>query len=155
MTAHRTVKELRAADAAYIAGLIDGEGSITLTRRHSSDQRQLVVAISNTEHALLAFVQTIVGAGRITSKARYCEHHSASYAYAISNRQALKLLRQIEPYLRSYKSRRAKLVLKDYVRLTPRNGKYTRDTLKARTRFITRFHAMTAHGQRQRRLIER
>jgi hypothetical protein len=30
-------------DLAYIAGLIDGEGTITLTRLHRSQNRQLVM----------------------------------------------------------------------------------------------------------------
>lgn len=29
------------ADAAYIAGLIDGEGSVTLSRRHRNENRHL------------------------------------------------------------------------------------------------------------------
>ena len=35
--------------AAYIAGLIDGEGTITLTRLHAHENRRLVVSIANTE----------------------------------------------------------------------------------------------------------
>jgi hypothetical protein len=31
--------------AAYIAGLIDGEGTITLTRLHAGENRRLVVSI--------------------------------------------------------------------------------------------------------------
>jgi hypothetical protein len=45
-------------------------------------------------------------------------------------RQALALLAQVEPYLHSYKRERARLALADYVRLTPRNGKYT-ETIRA------------------------
>ena len=41
------------------------------------------------------------------------------------NRQALNLLTQVEPYLQSYKRLRVQLILKNYVLLTPRNGKYT------------------------------
>jgi len=46
---YRTVKSLAPVDAAYMAGLIDGEGTVTLSRRHRNDQRQLVVSIANTE----------------------------------------------------------------------------------------------------------
>ena len=71
-------------DAAYIAGLVDGEGTVTLTRRH---------------------------------------------------RQALALLSQTLPWLRSYKRARAELIIRDYVRLTPRNGKYSPDKKRDRIRF--------------------
>jgi hypothetical protein len=110
--------------AGYIAGLIDGEGTITLTRVHRNENRRLVVSISNNELSLLQFVRVAVGADRITSKRTYNPRHAPSFAYQISSRQALDLLRQTAPLLKSYKAARASLVLAEYVRLTPRNGKY-------------------------------
>lgn len=62
------VKRLSATDAAYIAGLIDGEGSITLTRKHRNENRQPAITISNTERILLEFVLRVTGAGKITRK---------------------------------------------------------------------------------------
>ncbi|MGH8620300.1 MAG: hypothetical protein ACREUW_21615, partial [Burkholderiales bacterium] len=59
--------------------------------------------------------------------------------YAISNRQALTLLEQIAPYLRTYKAGRARLILRDYLRLTPRNGRYTAEMKSAREAFIEDF----------------
>ena len=47
---YREVKKLGQTDAAYIAGLIDGEGTVTLSRRHRNENRQLVISISNTDH---------------------------------------------------------------------------------------------------------
>ena len=55
------------AVAGYIAGLIDGEGTITLTRVHRNENRRLVVSISNNDLSLLRFVLEVVGAGRITT----------------------------------------------------------------------------------------
>jgi hypothetical protein len=55
--------------------------------------------------------------------------------FAVSNRQALSLLAQVEPYLRSYKRRRAQLILKYYVALTPRNGKYSATLCAQRAAF--------------------
>ena len=52
----RHVNQLSAEAAAYIAGLIDGEGTITLTRLHTNENRRLVISIANTELALLKFV---------------------------------------------------------------------------------------------------
>ena len=51
--AYRKTALLSQPDAAYIAGLIDGEGTVTLSRRHRDDQRQLVVSIASTERYLL------------------------------------------------------------------------------------------------------
>ena len=54
--------QLTADAAAYIAGLIDGEGTITLSRLHVREQRRLVVSIANTQIELLNFVREQVGA---------------------------------------------------------------------------------------------
>ncbi len=132
-TTYKTTLQLRLHDAAYIAGLVDGEGTVGLSRRHAHDQRQLVVSIANTERQILEYVQRAVGAGKITAKCVAKIHHSPSFTFSISNRQALDLLRQVAPFLQSYKAKRAALVIADYVRLTPRNGKYTPE-LSAATR---------------------
>ena len=131
------VKSLNQSDAAYIAGLIDGEGTITLTRKHQNENRQLAISISNTEKDLLDFVLATIGAGKITKKRTTHSHHTPSYAYAIYNRQALSLLNQIHLYLRTYKRDRATLILRDYLALTPRNGKYSEQLQIARERFET------------------
>lgn len=130
-----TVKSLSAPDAAYIAGLIDGEGTITLTRKHRNENRQLAITISNTEKDLLEFVYQSIGAGKITRKRTSQKHHTPSFTYAVYNRQALYLLEQVYTYLKTYKLRRAELILRDYLELTPRNGKYTELQKLARTRF--------------------
>lgn len=130
-------EQLRPTDAAYIAGLIDGEGTITLTRKHQNENRQLAITISNTDRTLLEFVHSTVGAGKITNKRVTRTHHTPSYTYAIHNRQALQLLEQVNPYLRTYKVQRASLILRDYIKLTPRNGKYTPEQQQARSHFET------------------
>jgi len=129
------VKTLSAVDAAYLAGLIDGEGTITLSRKHKNENRQLAVTISNTEQQLLEFSLHAIGAGKITRKRTSKTHHTPSFAYAIYNRQALEVLEQIEPYLRSYKVKKAKLILDNYIALTPRNGKYTEKLMSKRKEF--------------------
>jgi hypothetical protein len=65
---YKVVSSLSREDAAYIAGLIDGEGTVTLSRRHANEQRHLVVSIANTDRALLEFVLATVGAGKVTAK---------------------------------------------------------------------------------------
>lgn len=55
MHTYREVRSLSGPEAAYLAGLIDGEGTVTLSRKHASDMRQLVVSISNTELPILEF----------------------------------------------------------------------------------------------------
>ncbi|WP_289281809.1 MULTISPECIES: LAGLIDADG family homing endonuclease [unclassified Methylophaga] len=68
MSLYKVTAELSAIDAAYIAGLIDGEGTVTLCRKHKNENRQLAVTISNTERELLDYVLARVVAGKITKK---------------------------------------------------------------------------------------
>jgi hypothetical protein len=135
MVTYRKVAELSQIDAAYIAGLVDGEGTVTLTRKHRNENRQLAVTISNTEMRLLEYVVAVVGAGKITRKRISKTHHTPSFTYAIYNRQALSLLTQIHTYLRTYKVERSTVILRDYIKLTPRNGKYNDEQLKMRVEF--------------------
>ncbi len=139
MNSYRTVKQLGTADAAYIAGLVDGEGTVTLTTMHRGENRRLVVSISNTERGLLEFVRTALGAGQITAKRTYDVKHTPSFSFRVTNRQAIDLLRQVAPYLRSYKAARATLALQHYLALTPRNGKYRDEVRRAREQFETSF----------------
>lgn len=126
---------LTPTEAAYIAGLIDGEGTVTLTRKHRNENRQLSISISNTEKMLLDYVHHTVAAGKITRKRTTKACHTPSYAYAVYNRQALNLLIQIQPYLQTYKARRAELIIRNYISLTPRNGKYSEEQRRARAEF--------------------
>jgi hypothetical protein len=77
--------------------------------------------------------------GKITNKTRSKPHHSHSYAYGVYNRQALQVLQQIFPYLLSYKSARCALVLSDYLKVTPRNGKYSSQLMAERQKFENKF----------------
>ena len=139
MATYKQVKILIPGEAAYIAGLIDGEGTITLSRKHRNENRQLVVSISSTEINMLKYVQEVVGAGKITNKRTYRSNHTPSGTYQISNRQALDLLKQIAPYLKSYKAERATLILDHYLQLTPRNGRYSPLQREKRETFVKQF----------------
>ena len=125
MTVYKKTNQLSPTDAAYIAGIIDGEGTIALTRRHKNENRQLEISVANTEMPLLDYLLNTIGTGRITRKKTYSDKHTPSATYIVSNRQALSLLEQISAYLLTYKKYRAQLVLSHYRKLTPRNGKYT------------------------------
>jgi len=134
------------SDAAYIAGIIDGEGTITLTRTHRGENRRPLLTISSTESALLLYVQSAIGLGRITNKACAREHHTPSFTYVISSRQALAVLSQVAQYLRTYKASRARLLLDEYTSVTPRNGRYTPEQRTARQQFEARFFAISVRA---------
>lgn len=137
MARYRLVNRLDLPTAAYVAGLVDGEGTVTLTRIHRNENRRLVVCIANNDLSLLKYVLAVVGAGRITAKRTYSSRHSPSFNYQVTSRHALELLRQIVIFMKTYKTARAQLALKNYLKLTPRNGKYNAETRAARLEFET------------------
>lgn len=132
-------RKLKTTEAAYIAGSIDGEGTITLSREHIGENRRLAVSISNTELGILRFVEKTTGVGKITNKRAYSSKHTPSFAYKVTNRQALSLLKQIVMHMQSYKRKRAGLALEEYVLVTQRNGRYTAKQRQIKARFEKRF----------------
>jgi hypothetical protein len=57
---------LSPTNAAYFVGIVDGEGTITLTRLHRSENRRVVLSVSSTERALLEYLQCTARVGNIT-----------------------------------------------------------------------------------------
>nr|WP_309100184.1 LAGLIDADG family homing endonuclease [Fredinandcohnia onubensis] len=48
-------------EASYIAGIIDGEGSISLTRMHEKEHRRPCISIASTDIELLIYIQKLTG----------------------------------------------------------------------------------------------
>jgi len=133
------IKYIKNENSAYLAGIVDGEGTITLTRKNKSQNRRLAITISNNELVLLSWIKKTLGAGVIVTKKSSNKSYLPSFTYQIHNSQAYDLLELIAPYLRGYKRIRASLVLKNYHKLTPRNGEYTASLLDKRKKFIESF----------------
>ena len=68
------------------------------------------------------------------------EKHKDSYTLTIRYNHAIELLKDIEPYLVIIsKKLRANLIIKEYKVLTPRNGRYSDELLKAKLEFCNKF----------------
>ncbi len=103
----------------------------------------MAVTVSNNDLALLKYILKVIGVGKITTKKIYKDTHNSSYTYSVYSRQALDLLSQIDSYLRTYKLKRARLALKEYLLVTPRNGKYDEFLLKKKQKFVDKFFLIT------------
>lgn len=128
-------------EASYIAGIIDGEGSISLTRIHASEHRRPCISIASTDKELLVYIQSLTG-GVITNKKNYKpDIHKDSYTLTIKKKESvLLLLKQISSFLRVDKKRkRAQCILLNYDRVTPRNGKYNTELLNRKIAFEETF----------------
>jgi hypothetical protein len=128
-------------EAAYIAGIIDGEGTITLTRLHEKEHRRPCITIASTDKELLDYVQKLTK-GTINNKKNYNPKcHKDSYTLIIKNKEnVLNLLRDVTPFLRvDKKKNRALWILENYEKVTPRNGKYNEALLKNKLMFEESF----------------
>lgn len=128
-------------EKAYIAGIIDGEGSIMLQRFHTNEFPAPCVSIASTSLELLKWIKETTEKGTIISKKNYNpEVHKDCYSYVLRRNDAIYLIKEIYPYLIiDSKRKRAELMLKKYKSLTPRNGRYSLEMLEAKENFYNEF----------------
>ena len=127
-------------EKAYLAGIIDGEGTVTLSRRKPNQTPSPNVSVSNSNLPMLRWIKNNVG-GCISTKKRYQSHHRQTYVWALSYDKALSLLRKIEKYL-IIKKPQAKLILEEYKASTIRTGKYTKELLKKKMKLVARIREL-------------
>ena len=128
-------------EKAYIAGIIDGEGSIMLQKFHANEYPSPCVSIASTTLILLTWIKNTVGNGKIINKKNYNpEKHQNCYSYIVKYNDAIKLIEAVSPYLIiPSKKNRAQLILTKYYLVTPRNGRYSEEMLKAKIDFYNEF----------------
>jgi len=90
-------RELTVADAAYLAGLIDGEGSVMLTSRNTSVA--LTIGVSNNNKDVLDWCVKVTGVGAVTGKPRANPNAKQGYFWRCSSQAAETVLRQVLPYM--------------------------------------------------------
>lgn len=122
-------------DAAYLAGIVDGEGTVTLMRNRANERRCPHVSIANTNEGLLLWVAHVTGLGRVRRRTKRRDTWADGYEWRVVGRQALDVLRVVLPYLRTGKRDRARLMVDQYVSLTVRNGQYSAEQSAARDAF--------------------
>lgn len=128
-------------EKAYIAGIIDGEGSIMLQKIHKNEHPSPCISITSTTLELLEWIKIVIGKGTITKKKNYnMEVHKDCYSYILRRNDAISLLNDIYPYLIiKAKRKRAELIINTYKSITPRNGYYTKEILIAKENFYNEF----------------
>lgn len=121
-------------EKAYLAGIIDGEGTVTLMKHHRNETPTPNVVVANNNLELLRWIKSRVG-GTIVSKKKYSPHHHDSYAWNVRQDRALRLLHEIKQYL-IIKRTQAELITKKYKSVTHRTGKYTPEMLRKKMALV-------------------
>ena len=125
---------------SYAAGLFDGEGSITLTRKRKVDKfRTVCVSISSTSYELLQFMIDNYG-GHIIKKKKYQDHHKQAWSWKLERVKAISFIKKIYPYMIEGKKKgRASLVIQKYKKVTTRGGKYSDEMYQRKIEFEKEF----------------
>ena len=142
---YAVVKMLIDIDAAWIAGIIDGEGTVTLTYNHAGQRfKNPQVSVASTSYELLRMLKDMTGVGHISQKKKYQPQHKQSYHWQINTgKQAIDLLRSLLPFLReSKKWKRAKKLVSEWSTVTKRNGKYSEEAAAAKLKFEEEFFTL-------------
>lgn len=89
---------------AYLAGLIDGEGTITLSSgKHTKDRRGVLcratLMIANTHRPVLEEAREFIGMGHIYKMREASERHQASYQYRMQGKRLLPVLIRLRPHI--------------------------------------------------------
>lgn len=125
--------------SSYIAGLVDGEGSVLLNNSAGSF-RHPCLTISSNDVDLLRWVQAETGVGTIVAKTPKKPHHAMQFQWAVKGRKAIEVLSEIVQYMKlPKKSARARLIVDQYLTVTKRNGNYSKDERHIKENFEKQF----------------
>jgi hypothetical protein len=120
----------------YTAGLIDGEGTITLSYDNKKDKwRAPIVSVSSTTLEILDALKESYG-GCICKHKVYKDHHKQAYSWRCPRGGAVNLCTSLKDvFLVPENAYRAKMISDKYPKCTPRNGKYTKELSEAKSEF--------------------
>lgn len=123
-------------EKGYAAGIIDGEGTVTLTKIHSTDKfRAPVVEVTSTTYAILEKMVELAG-GSISTISKKQLNWKQAYKWEIKYDKAINFLTEIKDYLLEPKKKyRANIIVSTYKSVTPRNGKYSETKLAQKIKF--------------------
>jgi len=131
---------LKEVEKAYLAGIVDGEGTVTLTRRHKNETPAPKVSVANTNLELLRWIKVRIG-GVIVSKKKYKSHHSDSYIWYACQDRAICFLNEIKKFL-IVKKEQADLITGKYKKVTHRAGKYTYEILAKKYKLVSKIRKL-------------
>jgi len=131
-------------ERAWVAGLMDGDGCVTLAGVGGAFRKPFVV-VDSTDSEILAELQRLYG-GSLVSKKKAKEHHRQAWSWRVyGSDKIISLLGDVLPYMRcDSKVRRARMLTTEYKAITPRNGKYTEEMRARKFEFESRFMAIGA-----------
>lgn len=133
------------ADKGYLAGIIDGEGSVGFTWG-SSAKAQIRVTVVNTDRRLIDWLLTRAG-GHACPKKQKVAHWKRAWQWTVTSAQARRLLDEVGHYL-VLKAEQAALV-REFDDIAARGGPVGKRRLDDRARLISKVRDLNAKGVRR------
>ena len=125
---------MRKTDLAYMAGILDGEGSIVIAKqkrirkaRYNKPYYRLHCAVSNTNEDVITLFWLTFGGSKSVRKQNGIRGKSPLYSWDAVCKVAFNCLEQLLPYLR-IKQRQAQLGIEFQKRRHPMTGSKGRKT---------------------------
>lgn len=93
-------KAMSLIDAAWLAGVFDGEGTVSIAQRQRADRRPTYrLSICNTCLPLIERIVDATGIDQVYRHARHNKKHRDVFVWQVGGPDALSLLRQMRPWL--------------------------------------------------------
>jgi hypothetical protein len=127
-------------EKAYLAGIVDGEGTVTLMRHRKNQTPTPNVSVANNNRELLEWIKS-KAQGMILSKKKRKPHHNDSYTWCVRQDRAIRFLESIRKYL-IIKKPQADLIIGEYKSVTHRAGKYTPEMLEKKMRLVAKIREL-------------
>ncbi len=130
-------------DLAWLAGIMEGEGSIRINAPTRKNSGALIVAVTSTDLDMLTNVAEIAGVGRIKHGGDPVGNRREYWRWTCASRQAARLLGAIAPYCRVARCRGKIALALEYQKQKTRDTRVNRSPLYA-GRQVTYFGRMKA-----------
>lgn len=106
----KTIKGLSETDKAYLAGIMDGEGAIYISRKKDPTMKagygyRMCLGVANTDLPLMNWLVDVTGLGSVKPRKRHSTKHKQAYDWYLWSIQAYQFLKAILPYLKQKRQR--------------------------------------------------
>lgn len=148
----KIIKPLSEVDKAYLAGIMDGEGSISISRKTDPTMKsgfsfRPCIEISNTDKPLMDWIASTTGLGAIRLYVDHNPKHRPAYKWSLWSNQANQFLNAIRPYLIT-KRERADIVI-EFIKAHSGGKAYlTTEQIASQTAIYDQMKALNKRGPR-------
>lgn len=137
-------------NSAYLAGLIDGEGTIGLEKNYKSSDPEVFfrpyLTVPSTTLEIVEWLRDQYS-GCVVRKKTYRDHHLPSFVWKVDFGNCRTALTDARPFLLvPTKVHRANMIVDRYPLVVRRNGQYNDEQQDALRQFREEFYEPLRHG---------